>query len=206
MTLARRLDETPRSVVRVIAGLLGEAPRGAKGRDTRPTSDRVRESVFMRLEPLSDLRVVDLFAGSGALGIEALSRGAAHVDFVEARIPAMQVLVANLDTLGLAGRARTWRLELPGAMKRLREALAKADLVLMDPPYGGSLAVRTLEALGEPSTLRPGTTVVVEHHGKDDLPERLGSLERRDQRRYGETRVSMYRVAPPETDHTEDHA
>src|SRR5262249_11233262 len=127
-----------RSAVRVIAGRLGgrrlAAPRGER---TRPTSDRVREALFMALEPLAGLRVVDLYAGSGALGIEALSRGASRVDFVEHDPRALEVLRDNLRTLELEAEARVWRLVLPRGLARLAEPLAAADLVLLDPPYGG---------------------------------------------------------------------
>src|SRR5262245_58864726 len=122
-------------LVRVIAGEFGgrrlQAPRGLK---TRPTSDRVREALFMTLEPLTGLQVVDLYAGSGALGIEALSRGARFVDFVESDRSARAALGDNLAALELSARARVWPLALPGGLTRLAGALAAADLVLADPP------------------------------------------------------------------------
>jgi 16S rRNA (guanine966-N2)-methyltransferase len=192
--------------MRVIAGELGgrrlDAPRGLK---TRPTSDRVREAVFMSLEPLAGLRVVDLFAGSGALGIEALSRGAAWVDFVEAARPALDVLGRNLEALGLSGRCRVWPLRLPGGLVKLGDALAGADLVLADPPYGGEDACAVLEALGESGRLAAGARVVLERHQKDDVPSRAGDLALVRERRYGETTVNLYQVgaaALPEADRT----
>jgi 16S rRNA (guanine966-N2)-methyltransferase len=179
--------------VRVIAGSLGgrrlTAPRG---RATRPTSDRVREALFMSLEPLHGLRVLDLYAGSGALGIEALSRGAEHADFVESDRGTLVTLRANLDALDLAGRARVWPLELPRGLARLGEVLERADLVLADPPYGGAEARALLAALSR-SRLVGHVRVVVEHHGKDEIDERWGDLVRERQRRYGETVVSTYR-------------
>jgi 16S rRNA (guanine966-N2)-methyltransferase len=182
--------------VRVIAGFLGgrrlQAPRG---RDTRPTSDRVRESLFMALGPLQGQRVVDLFAGSGALGIEALSRGAARVDFVEREAAARRVLEENLESLGLVERSRVWALELPRGLERLRGELAGADLVLADPPYGGGPAREALEALGRQGILKPGARVVLEHHAKDEVQESCGRLARVRARRYGETMVSTYQVA-----------
>ena len=150
----------------------------------------------MTLEPLADARVVDLFAGSGALGIEALSRGAAEVDFVDSDRAARVALEANLDTLGIGERARIWPLTLPAGLKRIREALAAADLVLADPPYGGRIAVATLEALGDEGVLKDGARVVFEHHAKDALPEAAGALRRVRDRTYGETMVSTYRVEP----------
>jgi 16S rRNA (guanine966-N2)-methyltransferase len=181
--------------VRVIAGLFGgrrlKAPRG---RATRPTSDRVREALFMALEPLTGVRVVDLYAGSGALGIEALSRGADHVDFVESDRSARAALAENLGALAVGDRTRVWPLTLPQGLARLTAALAAADLVLADPPYGGGPARETLHALGMPGRLKAGARVVVEHHAKDELPERSGDLERQRSRRYGETMVTTYRV------------
>lgn len=150
----------------------------------------------MALDPLTGLCVVDLYAGSGALGIEALSRGAAHADFVESDRGARLVLQANLERLGLLDRARVWPLELPRGLKRIADVLGGADLVLLDPPYGGEAACAMLEALGASGTLRAGTRVVAEHHHRDGLPERAGSLRRQRERRYGETVVSTYEVAP----------
>lgn len=182
--------------MRVIAGTLGgrrlTAPRGSR---TRPTSDRVREALFMSLEPFDGLRVVDLFAGSGALAIEALSRGAERADVAESDPGALRVLKANLAALDLAARVTVWPLELPRGLRRMREALAAADLVLADPPYGGAVARATLAALGEPGTLAAGARVVVEHHVKDALPETAGALARERERRYGETQVTIYRAA-----------
>jgi len=200
--------------VRVIAGELGgRRLKAPHGRATRPTSDRVREALFMALEPLEGLRIVDLFAGSGALGIEALSRGALHADFVEWQRGARQALEANLEALELQARATVWALELPRGLSRLAGVLTAADLVLVDPPYGGEIARETLERLGRPGTLRNGTRVVVEHHAKDALPEASGALKRTRFRTYGETTVTTYRtdetaatpegVAPPDPDREE---
>ena len=185
--------------MRVIAGSLGGrrlvAPRGS---GTRPTSDRVREALCMMLEPWLGLRVVDLYAGSGALGIEGLSRGAAYVDFVESSRAALVALEQNLAALDLGERACVWRLELPFGLKRLREALGAADVVLLDPPYGGSEARRALEALDRSATLRASCRVVLEHHAKDAVPATAGGLTRAGERRYGETMITFYgtRVAP----------
>jgi len=155
----------------------------------------VREALFMSLEPLHGLRVLDLYAGSGALGIEALSRGAEHADFVESDRGTLAVLRGNLDQLGLTDRARVWSLELPRGLSRLAGVLGQADLVLADPPYGGEDARTVLAALGR-ATLAGHVRVVIEHHGKDAIDERFGGLARERQRRYGETVVSTYRRAP----------
>jgi len=148
----------------------------------------------MALEPLADLRVVDLYAGSGALGIEALSRGARFADFVESDRAARAALAANLSALTLGERARVWPLTLPAGLARLAGPLAAADLVLADPPYGGDRARVLLVELGEPGRLRGGARVVLEHHAKDEVPETCGDLVRARGRRYGETMVSTYDV------------
>lgn len=146
----------------------------------------------MILGPLDGLRVVDLYAGSGALGIEALSRGAAFVEFVEGHRDALRALSANLKGLELEASSRVWSLLLPGGLARIGEVLTDADIVLADPPYGGDDARATLEALGRRGALRPECRVVIEHHGKDELPERRGELVRTDVRRYGETHLTFY--------------
>lgn len=146
----------------------------------------------MTLEPLAGLVVVDLYAGSGALGIEMLSRGAAVAHFVERDRSALEALEGNLGDLGAGARARVWRFALPGGIERLGGVLAGADLVLADPPYGGDEGRAALGALGAPGRLKAGARVVVEHHAKDVLPERAGALERTRERRYGETSVTWY--------------
>lgn len=181
--------------MRVIAGTLGGrrlvAPRGL---ETRPTADRVKEALFMALEPLTGLRVVDLFAGSGSLGIEALSRGAESAEFVDDDGRALEALRTNLRTLGLEAQARARRIVLPRGITRIADALAAADLVLLDPPYGGNRALAMLETLGETEVLRAGVRVVAEHGLRDALPERVGRLARERERRYGQTLVTTYRV------------
>ena len=182
--------------MRVIAGELGgrrlHAPHGDR---TRPTSDRVREALFMSLGSLEGHRVVDLFAGSGALAIEALSRGAVHADLVDADRHARESIARNVRDLGLDSRVKVWPLRLPAGYARLAEVLAAADVVFADPPYGGREARETLAALGRAGVLRDGTRVVLETHGKDEVPAAEGRLTRERERRYGETVVHVYRAA-----------
>jgi 16S rRNA (guanine966-N2)-methyltransferase len=181
----------------VIGGALGgRRLRAPRGLETRPTSDRVREALFMSLEPLAGANVVDLFSGSGALGIEALSRGAAHVDFVEAAPSARRVLSMNLADLGIGSRATVWPLSLPQGLKRLEARLEAADVILMDPPYGGELARAALEAVGARAGLRASARVVVEHHRRDVMPQSCRQLVRSRERHYGETVVTTYVIGP----------
>lgn len=179
------------SRVRVIAGSLGGRTLVAPaGRATRPTSDRVREAVFSMLGALAGERVLDLFAGSGALGIEALSRGAAHAVFVERDRRALTALRANLDTLGLRDeRAEVRPVDVRAAMKN---ALARGDaydLIFVDPPYRH--ATETGEQVGDglAALLAPGGRIVFESDRRQ-VPE-LG-LPLSHERRYGDTLIRIY--------------
>lgn len=175
--------------MRIVAGTHGgrvlRAPPGAK---TRPTSEKVRQALFNILGDVSGLHILDLFAGSGAMGIEALSRGAASATFVDAAKPALQVVRANLADLGLE------------AATILGDAIAVAarppvhpyDLVFIDPPYRTDLATRAALALPRTS-LAEGARVIIEHDRRNAPPETLGSLLRTDERRYGDTVVSFYK-------------
>ena len=178
--------------MRVVAGTLGgrrlQAPPGL---DTRPTGDRVRESLFSILGPLHGAVVLDLFAGTGALGIEALSRGAAHATFVERDRRAHDALRANLDALELGDeRATAVRGD---ARRHLRDAAARGDaydLVLLDPPYrDGDRLAPVLDA-GLRPLLRPGARVVTESDRRAPLTLDLGDA---DERRYGDTLIRIHR-------------
>lgn len=159
----------------------------------------------MALEPLEGLRVIDLFSGSGALGIEALSRGAAAVVFVESAAPARRALAANLAALGIDSGVTVYPYRLPQGLKRLGDAIAAADLILLDPPYDSDLAAATLEGLGTAPAHAAGVRVVVEHHSRVALPETAGGLARIRSRRYGETAVTTYGVRTPAGADPADH-
>jgi 16S rRNA (guanine966-N2)-methyltransferase len=182
---------------RVIAGSARGIRLRAPGAGTRPLADRVKQTLFAILEPdLDGARVLDLFAGSGAAGIEALSRGAASAVFVEKDPAAASVIEANLRATSLAGPGATvvradavaWlgRASLPGA---------PFDLVIADPPYAETdLLVRTLEALGAAGApLTPTARVVAKHFWRDRPPDRIGLLASERDRRFGETALTFYR-------------
>lgn len=178
--------------MRVIAGSLGgrrlQAPRG---RVTRPTSDRVKEALFAMLEPLHDALVLDLFAGSGALGIEALSRGARRAVFVERDARVAKVLRGNLESFQLA--APVAEVRCTDAMQALRSARGLKetyDLLFVDPPYAqarwpASELTSALEPL-----LKPGARIVVECDRR--IPLELG-FEVERTRRYGDTSITIHR-------------
>ena len=181
---------------RVIAGSAKGVRLRAPGPGTRPLADRVKQTLFAILEPeLAGARVLDLFAGSGAGGIEALSRGAAAAVFVERDQGAAAVIDANLRATGLAGPAAAivrW-----DVVRWLAEPNVDAafDLVLVDPPYAetGTLA-RVLEILGaDGAPLAPDACVVAKHFWRDRPAERIGRLAIERDRRFGETALTFYR-------------
>ncbi|HEU4532642.1 MAG TPA: 16S rRNA (guanine(966)-N(2))-methyltransferase RsmD, partial [Polyangiaceae bacterium] len=175
--------------MRIVAGSLGgRSLRAPRGHGTRPTPDRVREALFSCLGPLDGARVLDLYAGTGALGLEALSRGAARAVFVESAAAALAVLRGNVADLGLADRA----LVVGRPVERARAALEPEgpfDLVVADPPYEmvrTGAAPRALGPLLAGGLLDAGARVVLEHASADAPPE-LPPLACYDRRRYGDT-------------------
>lgn len=177
--------------MRVIAGELGgrrlHAPRG---RTTRPTSDRVREALFSMLGELAGARVLDLFAGSGALGIEALSRGAASTVFVERDAAALRALRANLDALALAPpRAEVRPADALAALESAHGRQETYDLVFIDPPYSQARDWGPELSASLPPLLGPAARVIVESDRR--APLQLGiALER--ERRYGDTTIRIH--------------
>jgi 16S rRNA (guanine966-N2)-methyltransferase len=178
--------------MRVIAGRLGgrllKAPRG---RVTRPTSDRVREGLFAMLGAVDGASVLDLFAGTGALGIEALSRGAERAVFVERDAGAAKALTANLKALGLGSvETEVRRRDVLGALRSARTSKETYDLVFIDPPYrqahdwGRELSVIL------PSLLGPAARVVVESDRRAPLDL---EMEVEQERRYGDTSIRIHR-------------
>jgi 16S rRNA (guanine(966)-N(2))-methyltransferase RsmD len=182
--------------MRVIAGALkGRRLAPVKGR-IRPTAAKVREAVFDILGPdLAGVRVLDLFAGTGALGIEALSRGAGEAVFVEDHPGALKVLRRNLADLNLADRTTVWSLAVAAALKKLAARGERFGLAFLDPPYGGGAAATALNLLASLNVLAPGARVVVEHSRRESLPEACGALTRHTVRRYGDTQAAFYLMA-----------
>lgn len=161
------------------------------GRSVRPTTDRVREAVFARLGDVSGTRALDLYAGTGALGIEALSRGAVACVFIERARPALSALRRNLETLGLGDRARVVSREVGATVSDLGRAGERFDLVFVDPPYDTGEDERSLRAALAAGILVEGAVVVVERSRRHALPA-IAGLVLRDERRYGDTVVGRY--------------
>lgn len=186
-------------MVRIIAGEFRSrrlvAPRGA---NVRPTSDRVKESLFQIVgERLEGARVLDLYAGTGNLGLEALSRGAASCCFVEREPNACAALRRNIASLGVGGRTELLRLDCARALGLLERRGDLFGIVLADPPYAkgggeGSGVKKILLALDGCATLAPGALVAAEHSTFEAPPASLAKLRLLDQRRYGDTTISFF--------------
>jgi 16S rRNA (guanine(966)-N(2))-methyltransferase RsmD len=180
--------------LRVIAGQArGHRLQVPRGQRTRPTSELVRGALFNMLEHrgwLTDALVVDLFAGSGALGIEALSRGARAAVFVESDPRAVRALRANLTRSRLTERAEVLTSTVPLALRALARRGTVVDGVLADPPYGAGWVARTLAALSEGSLLRPGGWIALEHR-TDETPPPVPGLAVVQSRRHGRTALTL---------------
>jgi 16S rRNA (guanine966-N2)-methyltransferase len=185
--------------VRIIAGAYkGRRLATPRGETTRPTADQVRIALLDTLMPwLPEARVLDLFAGAGGVGLEALSRGAAHVTFVERDARAVRALRANVTTLGVERAARVVRDDVLRALGTLRRAGEGFDVVFLDPPYDGDDVAATLAALGDAELLTGGAVVVAQHLTKRPPAPAAGSLAAFRTRRFGETTLTFFRRGAP---------
>jgi len=179
--------------MRVIGGSArGRRLKGPQGPGTRPTSDLVRGVIFDILQSMGiDLsRVLDLYAGTGALGIEALSRGAGWCDFVERNRRSCGTIRQNLAATGLAAKAAVHALSATQALDQLQ---GPYTLVLADPPYADERALEDLDVLATPPLIAPDAVLVLEHSRRKEAPPALGGRALRQTRRHGDTCVSFYR-------------
>jgi 16S rRNA (guanine(966)-N(2))-methyltransferase RsmD len=187
--------------MRVIAGKFRSRPlRSLRGMDIRPTSDRLRETLFNVLTAgnpsgLEGSVWLDLFAGTGAVGIEALSRGAKEVYFVERAAPAAEAIRGNLHSLGIESGYTLLQEEMPRAFWRMERQRVAADVVFIDPPYRLKDAyTNTLLALADSSLIWAMSVVIAEHEKRFDPGEEFGSLRRFRHLVQGSTALSFYRM------------
>jgi 16S rRNA (guanine966-N2)-methyltransferase len=185
------------SAMRIVAGRFkGRELQGPSSLATRPTSDRVRESLFNILAHgvdgfgLDGARVMDLFAGTGALGLEALSRGARFCQFVEDNVEARGVIRKNADAFGVIGQCNIWRRDATDLGPCAPQS--PFDLVFADPPYGKGLGEKALQSLLAGAWLAEGAVVVLEEVESVTVPD-IAGLTRLDGRVYGDTQVLIYR-------------
>jgi 16S rRNA (guanine966-N2)-methyltransferase len=187
------------TAMRVIAGTYRSRPlRSMPGLDLRPTSDRLRETLFNVLtagnpSALEGTVWVDLFAGTGAVGIEALSRGAAMVHFVESSAKAVELVQENLKSLGITAAFAVLKQDAARPVGALKQV--SADFVFIDPPYRMSEAYRqTLEALAGSSLIKPDGTAIVEHDKRFDPGEKFGQLKRVRKLEQGDSALGFYKI------------
>ena len=189
-------------MIKIVGGKhRGRSIAAPEGRTTRPTSNRARESLFNILmhaswhedgtSPLVAARVLDAFAGSGALGIEALSRGATHATFLDNDATAIRLIGENLRKMGEAANAKVIR----GDATRPPPSREGCDLVFLDPPYRSGLAAPALTALAESGWLKPGAIATVELANTEDIVPPTG-FEAIDERRYGAAKIVIMRYSP----------
>jgi 16S rRNA (guanine966-N2)-methyltransferase len=187
--------------MRVIAGKYRSCPlQSLRGLDLRPTADRLRETLFDVLTAgnpwaLEGTVWIDLFAGTGAVGIEALSRGTGIVYFVEASARAAELIEKNLRSLKIEAGFQILKQDASRAIHRLGGENVQADVVFLDPPYRMEQAYsHTLKALAASRLLKPTGVVIAEHHKKFDTPVEIGSLRRYRLLQQGDAALSFYRV------------
>jgi len=180
--------------MRIIGGSAGgRRLRAPSGPQTRPTSDRVREALFSILgPPPQSARALDLFAGSGGLGLEALSRGVSAAVFIDQNNAALQALRQNIAELGFGGSTEVHKGDALRQLKRLLQGGQEFHWIFIDPPYASPLAAQCLEQLGTKPILSTGGQIIVEHDRRSAPDEEFGCLVKTDSRRYGDTCVSFY--------------
>ena len=181
--------------MRLIGGLAGGrrliAPRG---RQTRPTGAKVREAIFNILGPPPEGQVLDLYAGTGALGLEAMSRGASAAVFIEREHAPLAALRRNIKELGLEDRATVLGADVCTGLRRLAGAGARFSWVFLDPPYVKETEGVLAELSGR-DLLTPCAVVVLEHDRRNRPPEHVGVLFLTDRRQYGDTELSFFRCS-----------
>jgi 16S rRNA (guanine966-N2)-methyltransferase len=185
--------------MRIIAGKFRSRRLASlKGDEIRPTSDRLRETLFNVLTPGNPIALegsvwLDLFAGTGAVGIEAISRGAAMVYFVDSSKEAVELIRRNLKPLEVSGSFQVLQQKSERAISALDRQQIRPDFIFLDPPYAlGDAYEEALEALGS-SALAEKALVIAEHERKNDLPEKFGALRRLRKLEQGDAALSFYR-------------
>jgi 16S rRNA (guanine(966)-N(2))-methyltransferase RsmD len=184
--------------MRIVAGSArGRALAGPKAasKHIRPTADRVRETIFNVLgQWLEGQKVLDLYAGTGALGLESVSRGATRAVLVDSDREALSLCRANTDALDFSARVEILAQPVERALETLGRRGDRFELIFADPPYAARVVETVLEGVAKHGVLAPGGTVVIEHDKREAAPESHEGFERVDQRRFGDTLVSLFRI------------
>ncbi|MFB4162550.1 16S rRNA (guanine(966)-N(2))-methyltransferase RsmD [Alteribacillus sp. JSM 102045] len=180
--------------MRVISGKYkGTTLKAVPGMKTRPTSDKVKEALFHRIGPyFSGGSGLDLYAGTGSLGIEAMSRGFSSFVFVDKAPQAVKVIKTNVKAAGLNGSCEVYRNDAKRALAVLTKRKKSFDLIFMDPPYAHQDLAGMLQTISETGLITPGGQIVCEHRSSTALPDTVASLNKQNEDIYGDTGVSIY--------------
>jgi 16S rRNA (guanine966-N2)-methyltransferase len=168
----------------------------AEGEELRPTSSKVREAIFNILQAeIGQALFLDLYAGTGAVGLEALSRGAERVFFVENNQVRSKAIMGYLDKLGLEDRAAVYQEKAEAFLQRVMRTGVKFDIIFADPPYLSDEIMNVLQYVGEYSLLKDDGCMLVEHSSKKALPESIRDIKKVKKYKYGDTMITLYRKA-----------
>lgn len=180
--------------MRIISGnRRGKKLYAFDGRKIRPTADRMREAIFNILSSrVKDVAVLDLFAGTGAFGLEAVSRGACSAIFIDNHSDAIRLLEKNISACGMIEETRVVKWDIAHDLNCLKGIQSDFELIFLDPPYHRNLVRPTLLHLHESGAVQPGAHIVIEHSLDDPLPYDLDCFTRVDQRKYGKSLVSFF--------------
>ena len=183
--------------MRVIAGeYRGRRLDRIEGMDIRPTADKVKGSLFNILgNAVLDSNFLDLFGGTGGMGIEALSRGAKHVVFIDTNINSIKVLKGNLDKLNIKDNVEVFHTDYSAAIVKLYKYNKQFDIIFIDPPYSVGMAQDALEMINKNPILAQSGLIIVEHDSKDAMPQRVGNLYMYRSKQYGNTTLSFYNIS-----------
>jgi len=186
--------------VRVVAGSAKGRPlKSVPGNGTRPTTDKVKEAVFSMIGPYFEGgAALDLFAGTGGLGIEALSRGMEHAVFVDLEPKSIDTIRANLKATGFESNAEVYRNDAGRALSAMEKRGRSFELVFLDPPYRLKLGDELMGTMAAKGLLQAEAVIVLEHESGYDYPEDIPGFYRQRQAVYGETAISIYRYEPEE--------
>jgi len=182
--------------LRVIAGeFRGRRLDRIEGMEIRPTSDKVKESLFNILgEAVIDCNFLDLFGGTGGIGIEALSRGAKHVVFIDSSIKSIKVLKGNLEHLKITEGAEVFNTDYETAIKKLHKYNKQFDIIFIDPPYSRGMAQSALVCIAANPILSDDGLIIAEHDTKDEMPDKVGNLVLYRVKQYANTSLSFYKT------------
>jgi len=182
--------------VRILAGYAkGRKLKGYSRKDVRVTSGKVKGAFFNVIGPyLEEKKFLDLFAGSGSVGIEALSRGADYCVFIEKNVECVKIIYENLKIAGVSSPAKIFKMDVSRGLKKMKKDQLVFDYIFLDPPYFKYLYIPILEKIAESNILKLNGIVIVEHHKSIFLPEAIKGLHKKQLKKYGDTWITFYNL------------